>query len=206
MKRMKSMMAMLAAGLLFAQPALGHAGHGKDGDKVETRKISAAADDKARDYFTDTVLVSHTGQEMRYYSDVLQGKTVVVNFMFTSCVDACPLINATLQRVQERLKGRVGKDIYIVSVTVDPATDTVKVLADYRKKYKAMDGWLFLTGKAKNIEIVSQKMGQVFEKDAHLTALLVGNTDTGRWRKIPANLSDALIASQIEDIADGVYD
>lgn len=206
MQRIRNILAVLAAGVFLAQPALSHAGHGKEGDKVETRRVSAAAADKARDYFTDTVLLSHTGEEMRYYSDILEGKTVVISFMFTSCVDACPLINATLQRVQERLKDRIGNDILIVSITVDPANDTVKALADYRKKYKAREGWLFMTGTAKNIDIVSQKMGQVFEKDAHLTALLVGNTETARWRKIPANLSDALIAAQIQDIADGVYD
>lgn len=145
------------------------------------------AADKARDYFTDTVLVSHTGEEMRFYSDILEDKTVVVNFMFTTCPDACPLINTSIQRVQERLKDRIGKDIYIVSITVDPETDTVKVLDDYRKKYKAMPGWLFLTGTPENLETVGQRMGQVFDKEAHLTALLVGNTKTARWRKIPAS-------------------
>ena len=143
---------------------------------------------------------------MRYYSDVLRGKTVVISFMFTTCVDACPLINATLQRVQERLTDRIGEDIFIVSITVDPSNDTVAELAEYRKKFKARDGWLFMTGAVANIDVVSQKMGQVFERDAHLTALLVGNTNTARWRKIPPSLSDAVIAAQILDIADGVYD
>lgn len=192
---------------LLALPAAAHGLSHKPGDKVETRNIKASdSQEKAREYFTDTVLTSHTGDKLKFYSDVLEGRTVVISFMFSSCVDACPLINANLQRIQERLKDRIGKDIYIVSITVDPKVDTPKVLADYRKQYKAGNGWLFLTGPEKNIETVSSKMGQVFEKEAHLTAFLVGNTKTARWRKIPAHFSDAVIAEQVKDIADGIYD
>jgi protein SCO1/2 len=199
------LIALFAA--LLALPASAHGLSHKPGDKVETRSVKATdSQEKAREYFTDTELTSHTGEKLKFYSDVLEGRTVIISFMFTSCVDACPLINANLQRIQERLKDRMGKDIFIVSITVDPRVDTSKVLADYRKQYKAGTGWLFLTGSPKNIETVSSKMGQVFEKEAHLTALLVGNTKTARWRKIPAHLSDVVIAEQVKDIADGVYD
>lgn len=192
---------------MFALPAAAHGLAHKPGDKVETRSIKASdSQEKAREYFTDTELTSHTGEKLKFYSDVLDGRTVIISFMFTSCVDACPLINANLQRIQERLKDRIGKDIFIVSITVDPKVDTSRVLADYRKQYKAGNGWLFLTGSQKNIETVSSKMGQVFEKEAHLTAFLVGNTKSARWRKIPAHFSDAVIAEQVKDIADGVYD
>jgi cytochrome oxidase Cu insertion factor (SCO1/SenC/PrrC family) len=202
----------LFASVLFsavaAAPALAHGlGHGTGGDKVVTRDVKASdTQAKARDYFTDTVLTSHTGAKLKFYSDLLADRTVVISFMFTSCEDACPLINATLQRVQEKLKDRMGKDIFFVSITVDPKVDTAAVMADYRKQYKAGDGWLFLTGSEKNIETVGSKMGQVFAKEEHLTALLVGNTKTARWRKIPAHLSDTVIATQVRDIADGVYD
>lgn len=199
--------AAVAFGLLAGPAAFAHGLSHKPGDKVETRNVAASdSETKARDYFTDTVLTSHTGDKLKFYSDVLEGRTVIISFMFTTCEDACPLINATLQRLQERLKDRMGKDIFIVSITVDPKVDTSTVLASYRKQYKAGPGWLFLTGSEKNIETVSTKMGQVFDKEAHLTALLVGNTKSARWRKIPAHLSDTVIATQVKDIADGVYD
>lgn len=202
----KPVLALLFSAVL-ALPAAAHGLAHKPGDKVETRSVNASdSQDKAREYFTDTELTSHTGEKLKFYSDVLDGRTVIISFMFTSCVDACPLINANLQRIQERLKDRIGRDIFIVSITVDPKVDTSKVLAAYRKQYKAGNGWLFLTGSQKNIETVSNKMGQVFEKEAHLTAFLVGNTKSARWRKIPAHLSDVVIAEQIKDIADGVYD
>ncbi|MFN3312431.1 MAG: SCO family protein [Hyphomonas sp.] len=206
MRRLLTFLSLIFLAALTSQSASAHAGHDHGSDKVETRNVSASrGNDQARSYFTDTVLVSHAGESLKFYSDVLEGRTVVVSFIFTSCADACPLINATLQRVQERLKDRIGQDIFIVSITVDPENDTVAVLSDYRNKFKAMDGWMFLTGTTRNIETVSQKLGQVFERDAHLTALLVGNTRTARWRKIPAHLSDAIIAGQIKDIADDVW-
>lgn len=199
--------ALASFGALIALGANAHGGTHKPGDKIETRSVAGSdTDAKAREYFTDTVLTSHAGDKLKFYSDVLKGRTVIISFMFTTCEDACPLINATLQRIQERLKDRIGKDIFIISITVDPTVDTPAVLADYRKQFKAGPGWLFLTGSEKNVETVSTKMGQVFDKEAHLTALLIGNTKTARWRKIPANLSDALIATQVQDIADGTYD
>jgi cytochrome oxidase Cu insertion factor (SCO1/SenC/PrrC family) len=206
--RALSALALAAAfGAVAGPGALAHGLDHKPGAKVETKNVTASnTDEKAREYFTDTVLVSHTGEKLKFYSDILAGRTVVLSFMFTACEDACPLINATLQRVQERLKDRMGKDILLVSITVDPKVDTVAVMADYRKQFKAGSGWIYVTGTEKNIETVGNKMGQVFEKEAHLTALLVGNTKTGRWRKIPANLSDTVIAAQVKDIADGVLD
>jgi protein SCO1/2 len=152
------------------------------------------------------VLKTHDGQNVRFYSDVMEGKTVVISFIFTNCEEACPLINASLQRVQARLGSRLGQDIVFVTITVDPETDTPAVLAKYRKRFKAGDSWLWLTGDTASVEMVSERMGQVFEREAHLTALLVGNTRTARWRKIPAHLSETVLAAQITDIADDNFE
>lgn len=181
----------------------GHGAHARQAPASENRTIDVTRErEKAQAYFTDTVLVTHEGKKVRLYSDVLEGKTVVVSFTFTTCDGACPLINSTLSRVQERLKQRMGKDVVFVSITVDPETDTPEVLDGYRKQFNAGKGWTFLTGDAGSIETVSARLGQVFGKEDHLTALLVGNLDTARWRKLPAFLSDAVLAGHISDIAD----
>ncbi|WP_300392639.1 SCO family protein [Henriciella sp.] len=180
-----------------------HSGHAAKIETSETKHVGEVGDhEKARAYFTDTVLKDHNGKDVRFYSDVLQGKTVVVSFIFTSCTDACPLINQNLQKVQARLGERMGEDIAFVSISVDPETDTPEKLNVYRQDFDAGEGWLFLTGDTAAVETVSSKLGQVFEKEAHLTALLIGNTGTARWRKLPAYLPDNVIAGQIIDIAD----
>lgn len=197
----------LAAGLLTlafiggALPASSH--EPKKHDNVANRVMpDGGVDAKAREYFTDSVLLTHESEPLRFYSDVLAGRTVVVNFMFTSCKDACPMINHQLMQVADQLNGRLGKDIFFVSVSVDPEVDTPAVMADYRAKLEAPDGWYFLTGDAEALELVGGRMGQVFDKDAHLTALLVGNTKTGRWRKLPAYFAPASLAAQMLEIAD----
>jgi protein SCO1 len=192
-----------AAALSMNSVSLAHEGHGAKPSKSADRTMPDKGEqERARNYFTDTVLTNFDGRKMKFYSDIMAGKTVVVNFMFTSCTEACPLINYTLQQIQARLGDRMGKDIVFVSVSVDPEKDTPAVLTEYRKTYQAGKGWLFLTGDKASIEIVSQRMGQVFERDAHLTALLVGNTRNGQWRKIPPHLPPPNIAAQIRDIAD----
>lgn len=203
---MKLLSALAVATLGFAAmpaTAQAHSAHEEPDDAVETKSVAEAADhDKARAYFTDTVLKTHDGQDLRFYSDILEGKTVVVSFIFTSCEDACPLINQNLEKIQARLGERMGEDIVFVSISVDPETDTPAVMSTYRQEFDAGPGWLFLTGSVENVETVSEKLGQVFEKEAHLTALLIGNTETARWRKVPAHLPDNVIAGQITDIAD----
>lgn len=175
--------------------------------EVETRRVDeASTEDTARDYFTDTVLVRHDGAQQRFYSDVLADKTVVISFIFTSCPDACPLINAQIQKLQGEVEDRLGDDIHFVSISVDPLTDTAEVLAEYREKFGAKDGWWFFTGTPEAVTKVSHKLGNVFEKEQHSTTLLVGNLKTARWRKIPSHLPSNVIGAQLLDIANETLD
>ena len=169
---------------------------------VETTTIEeAATDERARAYFTDTVLTRHDGVEQRFYSDIMAGKTVVISFTFTTCPDACPLINAQLRKVQDEIGSRLGEDIRFVSITVDPETDTPEVLTAYRRKFRAEDEWAFYTGSPEAIGVVSQKLGNILEKEQHLTNLIIGNVTTARWRKVPSHLPPNVIAAQLLDIA-----
>ncbi len=89
----------------------------------------------AQKYFTDVELFNQNGEKMRFYSDLLKGHTVVIIPFFTSCTAVCPPMNATMRRVQEALGNRVGKDVYLISITVDPAIDTPARLKDYAAKF-----------------------------------------------------------------------
>lgn len=181
----------------------GHSGHGQDaGSSIESNEIEPADHARAREYFTDTLVQTHDGRALRFYSDLLEGKTVVVSFMFTECPDACPMINQQLKKVQDRVVDRLGEDILILSISVDPVNDTPEVLSTYRRGFGAEDGWIFVTGTEQAMETIGARMGQVFEREQHLTSLLIGNTVTGRWRKVPAHLPDNVIAAQLIDIAD----
>ena len=138
----------------------------------------------AQKYFTDTVLINQDGEKMRFYSDLLKGKTVIIDSFFATCQGSCLPMNRNLEKVQEALGDRLGKDAVILSISVDPTVDTPTSLKAYAKKLNARPGWYFLTGDAENVAFVLKKLGQfVDDKQDHLNIFIIGNERTGLWKK-----------------------
>ena len=138
-------------------------------------------------YFPNVPLVTHHGKTVRFYDDLIKDKVVVINFIFTSCKDVCPAETARLRQVQRELGDRVGRDVFIYSISIDPETDTPAVLKRYAQKFKVGAGWLFLTGKAEDIQLLQEKLGLFIadlpDPEDHNVNLIVGNEATGRWMK-----------------------
>lgn len=138
----------------------------------------------AHKYFTDVVLVNQNGEKMRFYSDLLQGKVVIINAFFATCQGSCLPMNRNLEKVQQALGDRFGKDVFIVSISVDPTVDTPASLKEYAKKLHARAGWYFLTGEKQNVDFALNKVGQyVADKQDHLNIFIIGNERTGLWKK-----------------------
>lgn len=151
-------------------------------DNSHVMKVSD--DSPAHKYFTDVELINQDGKKVRFYSDVLKGKTVVINAFFTTCTSVCPPMNRNMERIQQALGDRVGRDVFLVSITVDPTVDTPIKLKEYAQKFHAGSGWIFLTGKKENIDWALYKVGQYVEtKDDHTTVIIIGNETTGLWKK-----------------------
>jgi protein SCO1 len=135
-------------------------------------------------YFTDTVLINQNGEKMRFYADLLQGKVVIINSFFATCQGSCLPMNRNLEKLQQALGDHVGKDVYIVSISVDPTVDTPPRLKEYAQKLNARPGWYFLSGEKQNVDLVLNKLGQfVSDKQAHLNIFIIGNERTGLWKK-----------------------
>jgi protein SCO1 len=152
----------------------------------QTPAPSAAqsAGSSAEKYFTDVMLVNQDGEKMRLYSDLLQGKTVIINSFFATCQGSCLPITRNLEKVQEALGDRLGKDARIISISVDPTVDTPAELKAFGKKFHARPGWYFLTGSKENVEFVLKKIGQfVTDKQDHYNIIIIGNERTGLWKK-----------------------
>jgi protein SCO1 len=140
--------------------------------------------DAARRYFTDTILLDSDGRELRFYSDLIEGKVVVINVFFATCKGSCPVMAETLAKLQDRLADHVGKDLNVISISVDPVNDTPGRLQTYARGTNARPGWYFLTGSKENVEIVLRKLGQfVDQRENHSPIMLVGNDRTGLWKK-----------------------
>ena len=135
-------------------------------------------------YFTDTKLLNQYGAEMRFYTDLLKGKTVIINPFFSECTGSCPAMHARMMGIQEHFGDRIGKDVHIISITVDEKNDQVDKLEAYAKRFNAKKGWYFLTGSKENLDIVRQKIGKSFEtREQHDNIFLIGNTSTRLWKK-----------------------
>ena len=148
------------------------------------------------------MLLTQDNKEVKFFNDLLKGKTVMINFAFTTCAGVCPPMTANLAKVQEYLAGRVGKEINMMTISVDPTVDTPQELKKYAEKFKAGPGWYFLTGKKENVDIVLSKLGgYVEDKLKHSSVLLIGNVETGEWVKIMAMAKPSQIADAVLKIA-----
>jgi len=154
-------------------------------------------------YFPNVPLVTHEGKSVRFFDDLIKDKVVVINFIFTSCPDVCPLETARMREVQEILGDRVGRDVFMYSISIDPEYDTPEVLRKYAEKFEVGPGWWFLTGKASDITLLRKKLGLYNEEkegdklEAHTVSSIVGNQKTGRWMRMSPFVNPHVMATQI---------
>jgi len=152
-------------------------------------------------YFPNVELTTHTGTPVRFY-DLIKGKKVAIELIYTTCRFACPLETARLAQVQRLLGDRMGRDIFFYSITIDPEHDTPAVLRAFADKYQAGPGWTFLTGKPGDIDLLSKKLGLYSDpdpanRDGHVPTLLLGNEATGLWTRTSAVDNPKLTAAMI---------
>jgi protein SCO1 len=144
-------------------------------------------------YFPNTIVQTHDGRKLRFYDDMVQGKIVVFNMMYAICTGVCPSNTANLRQVQQALGNRLGKDIFMVSMTLQPQFDTPQALQDYVKRYDIQPGWMFITGQPNEMEVIRRKLG-FFNDDPkidgdlanHTGMVRVGNERLDRWFMMPA--------------------
>ena len=182
---------LLACAVLAAAPGLSWA--------EDAGLPGRASDEAAREYFTDLPLQTHTGEEVRFYSDILAGKVVLISGFYTNCPSVSPRQNTVLSRLQDALDERLGHEVFIVSITIDPTRDDVATVAEYAEVFRPRDGWIFLTGKPENVDWVNYKLGQHLEYlEDHKGTLLLGNLRTGLWKKAPGHAQSDDLYREIE--------
>jgi len=207
-RRMISVL-LVAAGLAAAA-AHAHS-PGKGGAVPASSQTPAAAPAPSgkgtrdpRAYFTDLELLTQDGRKVRFFSDMLAERTVLINVIYTTCKDACPLITRKLVEVRSLVGERFGKDVYFISLSSDPANDTPKALRDFaREQGVDLSGWTLLTGNPKNVAHILKKLGQYSaDPQDHSTLLIAGNVGAGRWSKIRPDAPPIAIAERLKVLAD----
>src|SRR5215510_6988917 len=112
-------------------------------------------------YFPNLSLRTHQGRTVRFYDDLIAGRTVVINFMYAEGTGICPGMTSNLLRLQAALGQRVGREVFMYSLTLQPEHDTPEVLRRYVETHHIGPGWLFLTGARADIETLRHKLGFV---------------------------------------------
>ncbi len=138
--------------------------------------------------FPNTALVTHEGKVVRFYDDLIKGKTVLINFMYAKCGDICPGMTANLRLVQKEFGDRIGKDIFMYSISLEPEHDTPEVLKAYAELFHAGEGWTFLTGNKADIDALRKQLGFTFsdpvldqDKSQHIGVVKFGIEPLERW-------------------------
>ena len=162
-------------------------------------------------YFPNVPLTTQDGATVHFYDDLLKGKAVAINLIYTQCKDECPLETARLVQVQRLLGDRVGKDIFFYSISIDPKRDTPEVLKAYAEKFHVGPGWLFLTGKEEDIKLVARKLGlsrrgDAANRDGHSAILMIGDEAAGQWMRNSAVDNPRFLAVTIKNFLGGWND
>ncbi|MCU1725241.1 SCO family protein [Pseudomonas sp. 5P_5.1_Bac1] len=187
---------------IFANVAMAHDGHAKPAPAEPAAAAPPPVAGGTRDaqaYFTDTELLDQNGRRLRFYSDVLKDKVVLLNVIFTHCNDACPLITRKLREVREAL-GDKAAEVTFISISSDPANDTPEVLKRFAGQ-QGVDGpnWLFLTGAQADIDRVLGRLGHILPSpEQHSTQLIAGDVAGKRWSKIRPDAPPAAIAQRLQ--------
>jgi cytochrome oxidase Cu insertion factor (SCO1/SenC/PrrC family) len=148
----------------------------------------------------DTQVYDQFGKELNF-SDLIKDKVVAINFVFTTCTAICPSLTATFRRVQQEAAAR-GLQVQLISVSVDPTTDTPERLKDYAAKFKAEPGWTFVTGEKTRIDSVLQALGAaVANRNDHTPMILIGNESSDYWTRAYGLTSPTKIVDILADAA-----
>lgn len=166
------------------------------------------------DRYADVLLTNQFGRKMKFRTDLVRGRAIVINTMFTTCRGSCPGTSRKVQALRDRLSPVFGAKLSFVSLTLEPEIDTPTKLREYAADYKAdrespkLSDWHFLTGSAANIEMVRRSVGLYdlnpkidADPARHGSVLLFGNADADRWSVLPADLRTGLLVEAIRRTA-----
>lgn len=196
-----------------ASPQAGHDMSGHDmtsmpGHEQHMKAMQAGATKAAETLdglkVPDLPVVDQDGKQLRFYRDLIQGKTVALNFVFTTCTTICPPMGANFAKLQSLLRERGGSEVFLVSVSVDPSVDTPQRMKEWGAKFGAAPGWTLVTGDRGDIIQLLKALGvYTADKADHSPLVLIGNDKTHRWTRTYGLTPPAKLAELIDESLGG---
>lgn len=177
----------------------GHAGHANHANHANHADMKLPEDVTVR--FPDVKLLDQNSRERSLKSDVIGDRIVVMDFVYTSCTTVCPVVSAIMGEVQQKLGGRVGREVALVSLTVDPVRDTPARLRDYARSRGAGAGWSWLTGSTTAVNDTLKGMGTWTPNfEDHPVVMMVGDGRSGKWTRFYGFADPAMLVAQVESL------
>lgn len=195
---MKPQPTQLAAADAHAGHAGGHANHANHASHAND-DVKLPEDVVVR--FADVKLLDQNSRERSLKADVIGDRIVVMDFVYTSCTTVCPVVSAIMGEVQQKLGGRVGREVALVSLTVDPVRDTPARLRDYARSRGAGAGWSWLTGSTTAVNDTLKGMGTWTPNfEDHPVVMMVGDGRSGKWTRFYGFADPAMLVAQVESL------
>jgi protein SCO1/2 len=196
---------LLALLLLAAAAAPAAAQPGRHDHAAHLRAATAGAgevEDAGGLAIPDVEVTTQDGDTVRFYRDLVRDRVVAINFVFTTCTTVCPPMGAIFGQLEKRLGDRAGRDVHLISVSVDPATDTPERLAEWASRFGRRPGWTLVTGDKRTIDSLLKALA-VFTPDFadHAPVALLGNDAAGTWTRAHGLASPARLAAILERLA-----
>ncbi|MFL5252286.1 MAG: SCO family protein [Rhodopila sp.] len=164
------------------------------------------------EWFTNVRVTNHNGRPYRFYDDLMKDRIILVNFFFTGCGEICPLATQNLASLQDMLGDRFGRDIFMYSISLQPKFDTPERLGIYAQMYGVGPGWLMLTGKPGDIELLRRRLGfvdsdpaQDADLEQHPGTVRIANVPMHRWIMAPALLNPSAIVRAVKRVIPEQY-
>jgi protein SCO1/2 len=193
---------MLLVGLVLVLPAA-FAGDPDPHARHRMMAQDAKHSEPTRDSITlpDTMLVNQNGESVRLDSDIVAGRIAVIDFVYTSCTTVCPVLSAILGQVQRSLDDRLVSEIMLVSISVDPVRDTPARLKAYAGKFRAAEGWVWLTGDKQAVDSVLKDLGAYTPNfEDHPSMILVGDASSGEWSRFLGFPRAGQIVAKVDEL------
>jgi len=165
---------------------------------------ASSFDQSSKLHIPDVELLDQNGRKIHFYTDLVKGQTVVINFIFTTCTTICPPLGATFARVQKELGDKTGRDVRFISISVDPATDTPERLKAWGTKFHAGDGWTFVTGNKPDIDELLRALGaSSARREDHSPTVLIGNDAHGNWTRTYGLANTSKLVQIVNEVMEG---
>lgn len=146
----------------------------------------------------DVALVDQNGASHHLVRDLIQGKIAVIGFMFTGCTTICSPVGANMGSLDHLLGSDVGKQVSLLSVTLDPFNDTPERLAAWRHQFDDAPGWRLLTGDPDRIDKLLHAMrADAPDRTQHDAFLWLRNPRTNAWTRISSMAAPETLAALI---------